>query len=71
MPKDFRNLSKSSITQQGQKENWPVVSARIPTHLRNKLNKLYKKRGQLSEIILKLLQEHVGVMESCEKLNSI
>jgi hypothetical protein len=42
-----------------KKENWPVVSARVPPELRRELLKKYKKRGELSALIYDLLALHV------------
>jgi len=65
MARDYRlNTNNSAIAEKKKekKENWPVVSARIPNNLRKKLEKMYPKRGQLSDAIKNLLENHVQVL---------
>ena len=73
--KDFRTIKKQSSpvinsgssnnnnTKKDTKENWPVVSARVPPDLRRRLFKKYNKRGELSGVILNLLKEHAEIVQ--------
>lgn len=42
-----------------KKEDWPVVSARVHPEIRRILMRMYPKRGELSNAIYKLLEDHV------------
>lgn len=51
--------TKQEVKEKKKKGDWPVLSARVPPDLRARLYRLYPNRGDLSEIVIKLLQGHI------------
>lgn len=43
----------------GAKKGWPVVAARIPRELKQKLEDKHKEKGEVSEVIYALIQKYL------------
>lgn len=50
-------MAKNTLDASSQ--NWPIVGARIPHEMNERLKKRYPEKGSLSKVIRALLQMHL------------